>query len=46
MISISVPIIYENIATPNSRRKEQTNLSKLLLGLKSPKPIVESDVKL
>ena len=38
--------MYENTATPNSKMKEHINLSKSLRGAKSPKPTVDSDVKL
>jgi hypothetical protein len=44
-ISIKMPIIYENIKTPNSNSIEPNALSKSFTGLKSPSPTVESDVK-
>jgi len=37
--------MYEKIATPKTSIKEVNILSKSLLGLKSPKPTVDRDVK-
>ena len=45
MISIKLPIIYEKTDTPVRRSSAVKILSKSLLGLKSPKPTVDNDVK-
>ena len=38
---MKTPMIYENIATPETSIKEVKILSKSLLGLKSPNPTVD-----
>ena len=43
-ISMKIPIMYEKMATPKRRMKEQTTLSESLLGLKSPNPTVDKEV--
>lgn len=43
-ISMKFPMRYENMATPPIKTKAPTDLSKLDLGVKSPKPTVESVV--
>tara|TARA_B110000285_G_C15039611_1_gene571132 strand:+ start:834 stop:1016 length:183 start_codon:yes stop_codon:yes gene_type:complete len=45
MISIKLPMIYEKTATPNKSIAHVKILSGLDLGLKSPKPTVDRDVK-
>jgi len=42
---MNTPKIYEKIATPDTSIKDVNNLSKSLLGLKSPKPTVDRLVK-
>tara|TARA_B110000285_G_scaffold211340_1_gene253949 strand:- start:368 stop:514 length:147 start_codon:yes stop_codon:yes gene_type:complete len=40
-----MPRMYENIETPKRRIKAHKSLSASLLGLKSPNPTVDRDVK-
>ena len=41
---MKIPMMYEKMATPNSKIKAVSSLSELLHGWKSPKPIVEREV--
>ena len=45
MIMINMLKMYEKMATPNISITPHTSLSKSLLGCKSPRPTVDSDVR-
>ena len=44
IISLMTYMIYENTATPKTSITTMKSLSKSLLGLKSPKPVVDKEV--